>query len=591
VRPSTQSGEEPEGIDGTSLPVEAVIYDDEPFNWEQAKRHPEFDAIRAAAAKEMQQLKDMQVGVYPSKEELEDIKRKGTKVLRTRMVYKRKYETVIGPDGVARDRFLKWKARLAVVGCSEVKAVDLCWSTFSPTIGMTAVRTIISLMCDPKYDVRSYDLSGAFLATPLDRAVYCQLPQDSEEDAGRILRLVAAVYGLKSSGRDFVRALSKKILEFEYDGARFRKLYMDHCIYIFIGKNGEEVVLCHYVDDIICATNSPELRELVLNHLRTMWNITDEGELTRFLGIHFRRSADKRTWEMSMGAYIDKIVKRFGLADARISPVPMDPGFVLTESDIKEEPTKEMIQEYRSLIGSIGYAANGCRFDISYAVSTLSRHLARPNLKVINEAKRVVRYLAGTRDFSIRWTSNTEHVTEDMRNVMWGAVDASYAACPLTRRSHGGWLVYLNGGAISWKSGLQPMITLSSCEAEFVALCSIILEVRYLRMLLEELGNSQKESTLVWEDNKAAIVIAEAESSSAGRAKHIDVRFKKVVESVRDGTVRVRYVPTDWNYADIMTKALSETKFKKVREMCVSPRNEKGTMLRLIDEMVMLISD
>jgi hypothetical protein len=50
-------------------------------------------------------------------------------------------------------------------------------------------------------------------------------------------------------------------------------------------------------------------------------------------------------------------------------------------------------------------------------------------------------------------------------------------------------------------------------------------------------------------------------------------------------------VPTDWNYAEITTKALGETKFKKVLEMCVSPRNEKGTMLRLIDEMVMLISD
>ena len=84
-----------------------------------------------------------------------------------------------------------------------------------------------------------------------------------------------------------------------------------------------------------------------------------------------------------MGAYIDKIVKRFGLADARTSRVPMDPGVVLTESDIKQEPTKEMIQEYRSLIGSIGSVAIGCRFDISYAVSTLSRHFARPNTKVI----------------------------------------------------------------------------------------------------------------------------------------------------------------------------------------------------------------
>ena len=74
------------------------------------------------------------------------------------------------------------------------------------------------------------------------------------------MRLIAAVYGLKSSGRDFVQALFKKILEFEHEGAKFRKLYMDHCICIFIGKNGEEVILCHYVDDIICATNNPVTR-------------------------------------------------------------------------------------------------------------------------------------------------------------------------------------------------------------------------------------------------------------------------------------------------------------------------------------------
>ena len=143
----------------------------------------------------MKQLKDMEVAVYPSEEELAEIRKRGTKILRTKMVYKRKYESIVGRDGIARDRFLKWKARLAVVGSSEVKAVDLCWSTFSPTIGMTAVRTIISLMCDPKYDVRSYDLSGAFLATPLDRAVYVKLPEDAGEDAGKILRLIKACTG------------------------------------------------------------------------------------------------------------------------------------------------------------------------------------------------------------------------------------------------------------------------------------------------------------------------------------------------------------------------------------------------------------
>ena len=562
---SAHSGEEP-------TEYETPVYDDEPRNWAEVRKHKQVEQIIEAASKEMKQLKDMNVAVYPSEEELAEIRKRGTKILRTKMVYKRKYESIVGKDGIARDRFLKWKARLAVVGSSEVKAVDLCWSTFSPTIGMTAVRTIISLMCDPKYDVRSYDLSGAFLATPLDRAVYVKLPEDAGEDAGKILRLIKACYGLKSSGRDFVSALSKKILEFEHEGCKFHRLYMDHCIYIFIGPNGEEIVLCHYVDDIICGTNNPELREKFLEHLRTQWNITDEGVLSRFLGINFYRSEDGTTWEMRMGAYIDKIVDRFGERDTRRAPVPMDPGFTLTPEDIKEEPTADMIKEYRSLIGSIGFAAISCRFDISYAVSTLSRHLMRPNKKVIHEARRVVRYLRDTRDFCIRWSSSPEYVAEEMHNVAWGAVDASYAACPLTRRSHGGWLVFMNGGAISWKSGLQPLVTMSSCEAEFVSLCNLILEVRYIRMLLEELGHAQGDSTLIWEDNKATILIAEGESSSAGRAKHIDVRFKKVAESVRDGTVRVRYVPTDWNYADIMTKPLMEVKFKRCRDMCVTPR-------------------
>ena len=87
---------------------------------------------------------------------------------------------------------------------------------------------------------------------------------------------------------------------------------------------------------------------------------------------------------------------------------------------------------------------------------------------------------------------------------------------------------------------------------------------------------------------------AEGESSSAGRAKHIDVRFKKVAESVRDGTVRVRYVPTDWNYADMMTKPLVEVKFKRCREMCLRPRTAEQDKSGNVDEtasVFMLISD
>jgi hypothetical protein len=128
-----------------------------------------------------------------------------------------------------------------------------------------------------------------------------------------------------------------------------------------------------------------------------------------------------------------------------------------------------------------------------------------------------------------------DKVPADLRNKLWGAADASYASHVITRRSHGGYMLFLNGRCVSWKSGLQKMLTLSNCESEFVVLCS----VRYLRQFLYELGHRQEEPTLLWEDNKTAIIVAEGETSSAGRSKHIDVRFKHVSQSIREGIVRV----------------------------------------------------
>lgn len=74
-------------------------------------------------------------------------------------------------------------------------------------------------MCDPAYDVRSYDLSGAFLGTDLkDRSVYVRLPADAgTEDSGKIIRLMKACYGLKSSSSEFVKQLSREILSFDAD--------------------------------------------------------------------------------------------------------------------------------------------------------------------------------------------------------------------------------------------------------------------------------------------------------------------------------------------------------------------------------------
>ena len=86
----------------------------------------------------------------------------------------------------------------------------------------------------------------------------------------------------------------------------------------------------------------------------------------------------------------------------------------------------------------------------------------------------------------------------------------------MTRRSHADYLNFMNHSAVSWKNGQQLIVTLSSCEAEYLGLCAAVCEVKYLRNLLEDLGYEQKESTLIWEDNRAAILVDQQECSSAG---------------------------------------------------------------------------
>jgi hypothetical protein len=127
------------------------------------------EAILVSASKEIDQIIEQQIGVEVTPAEVKQVTEKGLRILQCKMVYKRKYHI---------------------------------------TVAFSAIRSLISLTVDPKYSVESYDLSGAFLGTELrDRAVYIRLPRDAGIHAGKILLLKKSVYGLKTSGRDFIAQL------------------------------------------------------------------------------------------------------------------------------------------------------------------------------------------------------------------------------------------------------------------------------------------------------------------------------------------------------------------------------------------------
>ena len=138
--------------------------------------------------------------------------------------------------------------------------------------------------------------------------------------------------------------------------------------------------------------------------------------------------------------------------------------------------------------------------------------------------------------------------------ALCGYADADYLGDPTVKsRSVSGYLFQLNGGAVSWKSRLQPVVALSSAEAEYMALCAAVQHAVFLRALLSDIEVPQS-STLIYEDNQSCITLAQNPLTNS-RTKHIAVRYHFVREKVDSKEIFIKYCPTSEMLADIFTKA------------------------------------
>ena len=173
-----------------------------------------------------------------------------------------------------------------------------------------------------------------------------------------------------------------------------------------------------------------------------------------------------------------------------------------------------------------------------------------------------MRYLSTTPDLGI--TYGTNGISE-----LEGFVDADWAEDVESRRSTTGYVFKLNGGAISWSSRRQQLVTLSSTEAEYVAAVEAGKEVLHMRSLLSSMGFGCRGSTTVFEDNKSTIKLSEG-SGCHSRTKHIGVRWHALRDWIKNGDLRLEYIPTGEQQADILTKGLGRVKFQELRNVLMS---------------------
>jgi hypothetical protein len=153
--------------------------------------------------------------------------------------------------------------------------------------------------------------------------------------------------------------------------------------------------------------------------------------------------------------------------------------------------------------------------------------------------------------------------------------DSDYAGDRETRVSIAGFVIYLLGVPISWKSKGMKSVALSSSEAEYVALSEAAKEVKLIYQVLRSMGVKVKLPIVVRVDNIGAIFMAENVAVSQ-RTKHIDVRYRFVQEFVMDGFLKIIFVRTGDNDADIFTKNLSGDLHEKHRNNMVIPKGSVG---------------
>ena len=205
--------------------------------------------------------------------------------------------------------------------------------------------------------------------------------------------------------------------------------------------------------------------------------------------------------------------------------------------------------------------------------------------------KKILRYLKGTQDYGIHYKAPGRRSQSTLRDlslpeaylssvaakeangiVVDANVDADYANSIDDRRSITGYVNFLVEGPITWQSKTQVSVVLSSMEAEYMALAAETQEAIWLRMVFDELGVQVAGPMVIREDNKACQMFADHAGNFA-RTKHIDVRYHFVRERLERGDIRVDYVCTDEQVADIFTKALARDLFKKFRARLVVPKS------------------
>jgi hypothetical protein len=291
----------------------------------------------------------------------------------------------------------------------------------------------------------------------------------------------------------------------------------------------------------------------VKTNLKKKFEMTDLGFLHYFLSLQVFQTNE--VIFLSHSKYACDLLRRFHMDDCKPTPSPFQSGVKLSATFTSPEVDATL---YHQLVGSLLYLIH-TRPDISFVVGLVARYMKTPHESHWKADKRILRYVRGTTQFGIHYSSGGAP-------LLVGFINSDWAGDPDDQKSTAGYVFSLGSGPVTWAYKKQQAITLSSAEEEYQASVNASQEALWLRQILLEFGFQHQHLTSLWCDNLSAIKIAK-DPVQHQHSKHIELHMHFIKKLIHDQIIELLFCPTEDQVADIFTKSITEAKFSKLRSM------------------------
>ncbi|CAI7805619.1 unnamed protein product [Closterium sp. NIES-53] len=389
------------------------------------------------------------------------------------------------------------------------------------------LRVLLHVAAHRDYELHSLDFITAFLQGSLHEEIWLRRPLGftGTFPPGTQWSLRRSVYGLCQAPREWHDTLRTTLA-----ALGFVPSTADPSLFLRTNTSLPPFYILVYIDDLVFATADTAGLAHVKSELQKRHTCTDLGELRSYLGLQITRDRARRTITLTQSHMVQQVLQRFGFTYSLPQATPLS-----TRHSLSALPSDESVESsgpYPELVGCLMYLMNCTRPDLAYPLSILARYVApgRHRPEHMAAAKRVLRYLCSTSGMGLVLGGRSPV-------VLIGHADASWADDQATQRSSQGYTFSLGSGSVSWRATRSSSVLGSSCEAEIYAGAMAAQELRWLTYLLTDLGEPPRSPPVL--------------------TKHIALRYFLARELQQRGQLRLAYVASEANTADVFTKALA----------------------------------